>query len=341
MAFFPEEIDDKPFRLFVQRTWHLMQKDLALSPLEKKLSYLIEEHPEVGIFLEKESADISKKYHPEEINPFLYLSALWEIQKQLDHNHPKGFTKLIKETFPKDSNETTIRSCIAKIYIDLYRIEKSGQNELDEEKYLYEMRERLHDPQYFYNAKDRDPGAPEQQELKFNYFSHVYGFENAYLSLSASLYHEVDSKVISAKINLQQALNKLPSEWIQAVAAFWKRPHHDLKRDITTELSAFLCASSSVESIAACISAEEKQVLSTLERNKGCISYNRLSKLYKDEAGDMYWWSKTPPKSLIGGLRCKGFLFVGKAVVNTGRTKVAVIPRDLLPAIRHILELYP
>ena len=49
--FFPDHLDDKSFRLFVQRTWHLMESNLTLSPSERELADLILEHPEVGNLL--------------------------------------------------------------------------------------------------------------------------------------------------------------------------------------------------------------------------------------------------------------------------------------------------
>ncbi|MBN1999533.1 DUF1841 family protein [candidate division KSB1 bacterium] len=334
--FFSETLDDKPFRLFVQRTWHLMQKDLALSPVEKRLAFLIEEHPEVGIYLGRESIEISKKYQ-DELNPILFLAALWQVQKQIDDDVPKGFSSLVKNSFPENMNEPSVRTQLAKLHIDLYFRAKSNEHFLDTQ-YLEEMRKMLEDPLYF--EKENDPlDENPDSDRKYNLFQNVLGIDYAYSAVVNSLRQEADSKMIQLKMGLRSALGKLPSEWLNAIAIFWHRPAIKLKRDRIQDLCEFLLNPHNIPSLAAALNAEEKKILSSILKNDGYMQYSRLVKRYDDESGDDYWWTKNPPKSIVGKLRSKGFIYIGRALMKSRYYKIAVIPKDMeysvLEAIRH------
>jgi len=337
--FFPEELDNKQFRLFVMRTWYLMNNHMALSPAEKELATLINEHPEIGIFIPGAQLEINRHYDEDEYNPFIYLSALWEIFKQLRDDRPEGIKEIVEKSFTAELSEPEKRSRLAQIYIDLYLMEKSGDEEFDEVTYLQALEQILNDPLYFENldyiqwTKEEEP-AKENEDIFYinNLFDHLFN------ALQHSFHKDASSKPININTKLQAALNKLPGDWVDAIAKFWKRPAVRLKRDRIKDLVHFLTSNAAPNAIKEVLDDNEQEILKTILDSDGYVRYGKISKKFGTEDEDDYWWTSNPPQSVIGRLRNKGLIFVGKAPIKSRNYKVIVIPQDLRSNIREALN---
>ncbi len=337
--FFPEELDNRSFRLFVFRTWHLMNSKMALSPTEKELASLIEEHPEIGIFIPGMNIQINRHFDEDEYNPFLYLAALWEVAKQLRDDRPQGIKTLVRNSSLQNFSESQVRSHLAQAYIDLYLQEKNGEREFDKDSYLKEIDEILNKPLYFELANEkRYKGAPvAENNVKTDYYFKNL-FNQIFNSVQHSFHEEASTKPIQVKTRLQAAMNKLPAEWIDAIALYWKRPAVRLKRDRIQDLIAFLTSVSAPDAIDNAISDEERAILKILIEHDGYIQYGQIRRKFGGEEEDDYWWTNKPPQSAIGRLRHKGLVYVGKAPINSRNYKVIVIPQELIPVIQYVLN---
>ena len=136
---FPENLDDRTFRLFVQRTCHLMRTHLALSQTEQQLAKLLNGFPELGFLSQKKDVDINRQYAEEELNPFLFLAALWQVWQQLMHDSPTGILNIVNQFFDSKNLSPEDLIELAHIYLTLYDqfLEKGRAS--SEKDYLYDV----------------------------------------------------------------------------------------------------------------------------------------------------------------------------------------------------------
>ncbi|MBC7083460.1 MAG: tetratricopeptide repeat protein [Firmicutes bacterium] len=69
----------------------------------------------------------------------------------------------------------------------------------------------------------------------------------------------------------------------------------------------------------------------------GWAKLSALTRRFGSMEGDGFWWEEIPPRSTLGRLRRKALVFVGRAVVEGRRYKVAVIPVELREDLAELL----
>jgi hypothetical protein len=321
---FSQKLDDRPFRLFVLRTWERMQQDSPLSPAENTLATLLREHGEIDLLGGSSRPDIDRQYGTPGNNPFLLLAALWEAQKQLEKDSPRGIVALMKSSFPGEKKRSRIRQILGRLLLVLYF--RNGDESMSDKLYLYELARMLEDPLYADVADEEK----KQETERFDYHT-CNIFDQTITSLKADIYLEASSRSMPVDIKLEAALKNCPGEWITAMSVYWKQPDAGLKRDRIKHLCDFLLDRDSTETILAALDAEERKVIDYLIDHNGLGRYNRLSRLFGDESGDEYWWTTQRPTSTIGRLRSKGLVFVGKI---DGKYRAALIPTDLAALLK-------
>ena len=334
--FFPEELDDKLFRLFVQRTLHQAKNNLVLSNVEKELAYLIEQHPDTGIELGKTVLDAQRSYGEMEYNPFVILFTLWQVHNQLKDDNPPGIRALADKYFSPEISDSEKRAYLSVIYLDLFIEERVLQKEYSSRSYLNGVEDRLRNPLYFEEFKEifLDDEEEEFDDEEFededdDEFMTPDMFDLAFDAYLQSLHGDASSKPININSKIKPVLTMLPVEWIDATALFWKRPPQKLKRDRIADLISFLLSPKSILAIAAELEPEEKQVLKKILDNGGYVKYSRISRAWGDESDDGYYWTENRPTSVIGRLRLMGLVGVGKAPISSRIYKVILIPTDL------------
>lgn len=319
---FPEELDDKPFRLFVQRTWHALQNNLTLTPSETEIADLVADHPEVGLFFAGREIDVQQIYADDKFNPFLFLAALREITKQLKNNQPAGIRKLYDQLLDTRCSDAEARSRMAAAYLELYRQHQETMTPENKEAYLLSMREFLNDPRFF-----QDPLTifmPRDGE----YTHRLDIYDKAYEALKAQMYEAIANAKISLDLEWTELLQALPIEWIQATTAFWKLPKRKVKRDSIRDLCKCL-QSLTVYKLREILSEPEIACLKWILTHDGMTEYDALIKKFGSEEEDDFFWNKKTPHSLPGQLRYKGLLIIGRARDAARPKKIALIPRDL------------
>jgi len=336
--FFPEELDNKPFRLFVQRTWHIIQNGMTLSPSESELADLIGALPGVESIKRGSEIDVSKKFRDDEFNPFLALAVLWEVRKQLKDDKPKGIKALFSnELFSSWSDKERLVP-FANACVSLYWRERHDGKDLTPQTYLKELKEIVTDPLYFESDDNEEDQEDGEDYLNAQGIIPSSMFDKLYVEFAASMYEDASTRPITINVRLQAALNKIPSEWVDAMALYWQRPAVRLKRDRIKDLCNFLLSSAAIKLLSNRLSADERTALQLLVDKEGWLQYGKLVKACGDESGDGYWWTTKPPQTVIGRLRNKGLVFIGKAPIKTRHYKIAVIPKDLQPIVVEALE---
>lgn len=323
--FYPEELDNKTFRLFVQRTWYLLNNHLVLSATEQQLADLLAWHQEVTRSFNRKMLDIAASYPTAAENSFLYLAGLWEIYKQILSDKPKGIRSVFEDGFPEGMSQRERRSRMARAFVLLCQ---KGEHTVSDLKYINDLEKAVH--------AEIDSGEEEDSEAVPNRQRNRYEqdiIEHALFSVKKQFQADASSKPIKTTLKLKAALSKLPTEWIDAMARGWERSEKPTRREREQDLLDFLLSEECYLQLTAALPPEERAALKMVLDHGGYLLYGKLSKAFGEETDDNYWWTEHPPRSVIGRLRYKGMLFVGKAPLKSRIMKIAVIPKELQPVL--------
>jgi hypothetical protein len=326
--FLPEELDNKTFRLFVQRTWYLQSQNLTLSRTEQELADLLSQHPEVCSAFTGKMLEVTQAYPVAGENPYLLLAALWEISKQIKADKPKGIRSIYLNGFVEQLKPCERRRRMARAFIQLC---SRGVTTLSDTKYLHDLEKAVH----------TDFGQPEasaegaREPASFNIYVNTL-VQESISSVKSEFHDEASGIAVYAGMRLATALNKLPTEWVNGIAAGWQRPEKALRTERIQDLADFLLSEEGFLQISAALSAEERSAIQTLLDHNGFLSYGKLAAAYGDESKDEYYWSEQPPRTVIGRLRYKGLVFVGKVVKSGRRYKTALIPKELIAVLKNL-----
>lgn len=336
--FFPEKLDDRTFRVFVQRTCHLMRKHLALSKTEQQLAMLLNAFPELGFLNQQKDIEINVQNEDKEYNPFLFLAALWQVWQQLSHDSPKGYVNIVQDFFDPEELDNKDLGALASIYLSLYLMAKEKGGNYTEKDYLYEVL-------YLLQNLDESDIYDEEADYADNYLDQEPSLiKNDMIGVMIDQYmqqmkEEESSKPITLNSGIRALLKNMPVEWVNAISDFWELPEQRLKRDRIRNIVEFLTRADSAEMIYDELEDEKKQLLVMLLDNEGGVKYNVVSKKFGDEKDDSYWWEEEMPDSTIGQLRMMGLIAVGKANFNGRRYKTVIIPKDVRPVVEKVLSL--
>ena len=336
--FFPEKLDDRTFRVFVQRTCHLMRKHLVLSKTEQQLAMLLNAFPELGFLDQQKDIEINIQNEDKEYNPFLILAALWQVWQQLSHDSPKGYVNIVQEFFDPEELDAEDLGLLASIYLSLYLMAKEKGGNYTEKDYLYEVL-------YLLQNLDESDIYDDEADCADNYLDQEPSLiTNDMMGVMIDQYmqqmkEEESSKPITLNSGIRALLKNMPVGWVNAMSDFWEMPDERLKRDRIRNIIEFLTRVDSAEMIYDALDDEMRQLLSMLIENKGFAKYNIVSKKFGGEEDDSYWWEEEAPDSTIGRLRMMGLIAVGKANFNGRRYKTVIIPKDVRPLVDKVLSL--
>jgi hypothetical protein len=156
----------------------------------------------------------------------------------------------------------------------------------------------------------------------------------------------VQNMAISVHLSLNEALNALPSPWLEAACQAHQLDQHSRG----AKLRALAGALTNPDALRRCVSQLPLRARRALKRvmdNGGWMRLAELTKEFGRMDGDGWFWDQQPPKSCLGGLCRCALLFVGRGLVDAGSRrkrwlKVAVIPAELrAPLQRALAELIP
>lgn len=334
---FPEKLDDRTFRLFVQRTCHLMRTNLALSQTEQQLADLMEGFPELGFLRQKKDVDINVQYPEALSNPFLFLAGLWQVWQQMTHDSPKGIFNIVDQFYDTKNISTEDLTELTQIYLSLYERALEKGESYTEKDYLYDVLyflKNLDASEFYENTAYADNYVEQYPGIITN--DMMGGLIDDYMQLMKD---EESSNPIALNSNITGILKNMPVEWVNAMSDFWGLPEERLKRDRIKNIVDFLTQVDSAEMVYNELEDEFKQLLSMLIENKGFAKYHVVAKKFGDEKDDSYWWEEEGPESTIGQLRMMGLIACGKANFGSRRYKTLIIPKDVRPLVNKVLSL--
>ena len=140
---------------------------------------------------------------------------------------------------------------------------------------------------------------------------------------------EIESKPLPLNTTLQAALNKLPAPWIDGICLSLSVPAERKRRDKVTRIIPHLNNQATLQKTITGLSGDCKEALAYILDCGGWVKYGELSRRFGDDEGDGWWWDKKPPQTVVGQLRLRGLVFVGKTPVGGRLYKVAMIPQEL------------
>ncbi|MBN1478974.1 DUF1841 family protein [candidate division KSB1 bacterium] len=330
---FPEQLDNRSFRLLVERTVQRQKDKKPLSKMEQELADLIRQFPELN-FHSTDKININVQFADSETNPFLILSAIWEMTKQIQHDAPKGIKKIITDYFHTTNLRSEDLYQIAEIYLYLNADCQKNDRQLTDKEYLWEVYYAL------YNTDENVAGGDYKKEDK-NTTDDVALQPNminqAFIAIARELHDQSSFIKLSPNASSLDIYSELPLEWIYAMSNYWQRPEQKLKRDHINEILNYFSAPEFIDDLPNQLSREEKECLLFVLNNDNCVPYAKASKEYGPEHNDGYWWTQDIPKSTLGNLRMKGLLIVGEVTMGDETKRVVMIPHDLRETIRKAL----
>jgi hypothetical protein len=331
---FPEELDDRPFRLFVQRTCYFIKKNLALSAVEKELADLIKAYPELGFLTGKAEVNVNERFPSAESNPFMILGSLWQVSKQLADDKPKGIRNVVFNATKTELLDRETLLILAGIYLAFY-LKSREENSPNDRDYLFNVQELLANPNEIEYGTEEF--APQQDAASAGLITEPM-MQAMFGEVLWEMHEETSSDKISPDGKTLAFFKKLPIEWVNAAAQYWGLEPIRLKRDRITALIAFLQDNKNAQTIRQSFDDEEMKALSFILSSDGWVKYGALKKRYGTEEQDGYFWTEEPPLSVIGRLRMKGLLFVGETPIGSRYYKVAVIPKEFRAMLANFIK---
>jgi hypothetical protein len=147
---------------------------------------------------------------------------------------------------------------------------------------------------------------------------------------------ELESKPINLNTTISAGLNKYPIYWINGIAKALEVSTKERKKEKIEKIISRLTAE--LDEVIEKLPPESREALKLVIKAGGWVRYNQLSKKFGGEEDDGYFWESEPPASIIGILRLRALLFLGKAGISGRMYKVAVVPKDIREELAEIFK---
>lgn len=158
-------------------------------------------------------------------------------------------------------------------------------------------------------------------------------------AVAESWREEQEEKPISLNAKLSQAMRTVPAGRVNAACeAHGIDPTSTRHRKERAEaLARRLVDRPHMEETVSNLEEDERAALRFILNGGGWAKVSALTRRFGSVEGDGFWWEETPPRSTLGRLRLKALLFVGRALIDGRRYKVAVIPLELREGLAKLL----
>ena len=159
--------------------------------------------------------------------------------------------------------------------------------------------------------------------------------------LEKSWRKDVESKNLSRNTSLQAALNKCPAPWINGICMCLGLPITGNRKEKVCRIVTYLSKTIYLRRVIKSLPPSSLEALTYTIQAGGYVKYSQLSRHFGSDAVDGWWWNEKPPNSVLGQLRVRGLLFVGRSSVSLDNGKVAVVPKELRQSLVELLLPYP
>jgi len=121
--------------------WRKFRAEQPLSPLEKQIVAVINEHPEYRVIIESAAADLAN-YSPRsgQLNPWLHMGLHLAVREQVATNRPAGITEVHAKLAAKSGGAHEAEHRMLEVLAEqMWEAQKSGKPP-DENHYLERLR---------------------------------------------------------------------------------------------------------------------------------------------------------------------------------------------------------
>jgi hypothetical protein len=128
-------------REMYRSAWRKFKAQQALSPLEKQIVAVINEHPEYRVIIESAAADLAN-YSPRsgQLNPWLHMGLHLAIREQVSTNRPAGIAEVHAKLAARAGGTHEAEHRILEVLAEqIWDAQKSGKPP-DETAYLERLR---------------------------------------------------------------------------------------------------------------------------------------------------------------------------------------------------------
>ncbi|MDB4894414.1 MAG: hypothetical protein JWN15_676 [Firmicutes bacterium] len=151
--------------------------------------------------------------------------------------------------------------------------------------------------------------------------------------IATAMREEIEEKPISLNVRLAPAVKQVPVQWLNAAATHYGLAPTKRRAEREKALAAQLQDPERLRALLAAESDDVRAALQYLIEAGGWCKLPALTKRFGSLDPDGFFWDEQLPTSAIGRLRLLGLVFIGRAVIDGRRYKVAVIPADLRGAL--------
>lgn len=125
--------------------WNKFLHKKVLTPLERQIVTIIQEHPEYQYLFDEPEKFLNKDFDPqlEETNPFLHMSMHAVIKDQIQLNTPKGIHEIYERLMLKYANPVEVEHRIMEAFIPLLWDSMRYQKPFDALLYLDELKKMI------------------------------------------------------------------------------------------------------------------------------------------------------------------------------------------------------
>ena len=166
----------------------------------------------------------------------------------------------------------------------------------------------------------------------YAYSSHVEDRDHMHLIGSAQ---KAESVPVTSRLRLRRALKKFPTEWVYQMYLALGFPESDESRGKKADAISSALLGASMPGILACLSREETECLMAVVGANGYADYSEMQGRFGPDETEVRW-SKSRPRSAIGGLRRRGLLLVGLRRERGQHRRVLAVPSDVLANLRRL-----
>jgi hypothetical protein len=133
--------------------------------------------------------------------------------------------------------------------------------------------------------------------------------------------------------SLRTLLDKQPAHWVEAIHGRLGLPPARNKRDRSQAIAQRLADPAGLRHVLGTLGREETAGLAHLLARGGWQRLGHFARRFGSDAQDGWFWVDDPPRSVLGQLRLHGLVFVGRALIDGRRCKVALIPPEIRPPL--------
>jgi len=186
--------------------------------------------------------------------------------------------------------------------------------------------------------EELDDGTEDDEDVDSGYEDAWWIDEILGRRLEQTLRENHEKRSLPPSLRLRALLNALPVEWLDAICESVDIRHHRLRKEREKALVSVLTDPDGLEEVLYQLAPDEIDALRFLLEHDGMSKATLLIRRFGDDSEDSHFWSENPPASVLGQLRVRGLVFVGRMVHGKQNCRSAAIPVELRQPITAALE---